>query len=59
MNEDWEEILEIMKAFARVEDITDIIILGNERGGHGVRRIILKTKNLIDKMKLNEGAVVS
>jgi len=37
---DWEEILSHMKSFARVENITDIILLGDSTGkGVGIRRI--------------------
>ena len=33
---DWEEILNYMKQFAKVEDIKDIIIIGAD---DGIRRI--------------------
>jgi len=33
---DWEEILNYMKQFAKVEDIRDIIIIGTK---DGIRRI--------------------
>lgn len=39
---DWEEILSLMKAFARVDNITDIILLGEKEGeGQSIRRIKL------------------
>lgn len=39
---DWEQILAEIKAYARVEDITDIILLGNKEGeGFGIRRLKL------------------
>ena len=47
MNEDLTEIFEEIKKFSRVEDITDIIILGNKNGkGFGVRRIILDNEKV-------------
>jgi len=35
-NYDWEEIINIMKGFARVEGIQDILIVGEDEG---IRRI--------------------
>jgi len=35
-NYDWEEILKYIKEFTNVEDISDIIIIGTNKG---VRRI--------------------
>ena len=40
MNEDFEEIMQQIKSFSRVEEIKEIILLGTEEGG--VRRIILE-----------------
>lgn len=43
---DWDSIMLIMKGFARVENITDIIIIGDGVGeGQGVRRIKLTGVN--------------
>jgi len=40
---DWKEILMHLKAFARIEDITDIILLRDKSGeGQGIRRIKIK-----------------
>jgi len=39
MNEDWEEIFEDMKSFAKLKDITDIILLD---GDGNVRRILVE-----------------
>ena len=36
---DWDDILEKLKSFARVEDIIDLVVLGQDGG---VRRIILE-----------------
>ena len=45
MNEDWDEILNIMKQFSRIENITDIILLGDKSGeGLGIRRIIINNR---------------
>ena len=39
---DWEYILQIIKSYARIEEITDIILLGKGEGtGLGIRRIKL------------------
>jgi metallophosphoesterase superfamily enzyme len=39
---DWNEIIKIIQSFAKVEDISDIILLGDKKGvGQGVRRIEL------------------
>lgn len=39
---DWEQIISQIKAYARIEDITDIILLGNNNGeGVGIRRLKL------------------
>lgn len=39
---DWDEILNEMKKFARIEDITDIIIIGDKDGEmQGVRRLVI------------------
>lgn len=40
---DWEQILSMIKSFARIDDISEIILLGDKEGeGQGIRRIKLR-----------------
>jgi len=40
---DWKGILAEMKSFARIDDITDIILVGEQTGeGQGIRRIMIR-----------------
>lgn len=51
---DWEEILNAMKRFTNVEDIDDIVLLGDEGG---IRRIVVGHGLDAVKLSKNESEV--